>query len=287
MISDKLRRLGDFHKAGEDYQAARGVIFGMPMDFTTSFRPGTRFGPARIREASYGLEEYSFKLHKALSDKAYFDAGDVFCPFGNVEQSLANIEEVADQVVRDGKIPLALGGEHLCTLPVLRAVHRRYPNMAVIHLDAHADTADTLFGERFSHGTFLRRAAEEFLGARNLYQFGIRSGTEDEWVFGREYAHLYDHDIFPHLPQVLEQLKGRPLYVTLDIDVCDPAVAPGTGTPEPGGASAKEILEAIWALEGSNVVAFDLVEVLPALDESDRTSVLAAKLLREAILTIL
>lgn len=287
MTNDKLQRLGRFHKAADDYDKAKGVIFGMPMDFTTSFRPGTRFGPARIREASFGLEEYSFRLHKALSDKAFYDAGDVFCPFGNVEASLANIEEVADQAVRDGKIPLALGGEHLCTLPVLRAVHRRHPDLAVVHFDAHADTADTLFGERFSHGTFLRRAAEEFLGAKNLFQFGIRSGTEDEWIFGREYAHLYDHEIFPHLPRVLEQLKGRPLYVTLDIDVCDPAVAPGTGTPEPGGVSAKEILEAVWALEGSQVVAFDLVEVLPALDESDRTSVLAAKLMREAILTIL
>lgn len=287
MNNDKLQRMGYFMKAGEDYAAARGVIYGMPMDFTTSFRPGTRFGPTRIREASYGLEEYSFKVHEALSSKSYTDVGDVFCPFGNVETSLANIEEVVDQIVHDGKVPLGLGGEHLCTLPALRAVHRRYPKLVVIHLDAHADTADKLFGERISHGTFLRRACEEFLDPKSLFQFGIRSGSEDEWVFGREYSHLYDHEVLPDLPQVLEELKGRPIYFTLDIDVCDPAVAPGTGTPEPGGIDAKEVLQSIWSLRNSQVVGFDLMEVLPALDESDRTSVLAAKIMREAILTIL
>ncbi len=275
-----------FNGSSEDYEGAQAVILGLPMDYTVSFRPGTRLGPERIREVSYGLELYSWHLDRSLADKRYFDAGDVNLPFGNVKASLEAITQAVSLIVQDGKMPICLGGEHLVSWGVFSAVHARYPDLVVLHFDAHADLRVEFCGEADSHATVVGNIART-LGKKRVYQFGIRSGERSELQFAREYTHLFSERIFPGLEQVLPDLKDKPVYITLDIDVLDPAFAPGTGTPEPGGVSSADILRAIHLLGECNVVAFDLVEVAPNLDSSEITQLLAAKLVREALLSFL
>ncbi|WP_207706615.1 agmatinase [Desulfallas thermosapovorans] len=278
-----LESCGGFMGAGNDYRSARLVLVGAPMDFTVSFRPGTRSGPRRIREVSVGLEEYSPYLQRDLKDYCYYDAGDVVLPFGHVPQSLNRLESVVGQLLADGKFPLVLGGEHLIALAPVKQMARAFPGLNVLHFDAHADLREDYLGESLSHATVMRRVAE-VVGSRNLHQFGIRSGTAGEFAYGRENTGFYPFEILTPLQQVVDRLHGCPVYVTLDIDVVDPAFAPGTGTPEPGGCSSAEIMAALHMLKGLNVVGMDLVEVCPVYDQSDRTSLLAAKLVREAIL---
>jgi agmatinase len=275
-----------FNGACENYDEAQAVILGLPMDYTVSFRPGTRLGPERIREVSYGLELYSWHLDQTLADRRYFDAGDVNLPFGNVRASLQAIKQAVSVIVQDGKMPICLGGEHLISWGVFQAVYAQYKDLVVVHFDAHADLRAEFFGEADSHATVIGNVART-LGKKRVYQFGIRSGEKEELLFAKEYTHLYSERIFPGLEQALPELKGKPVYVTLDIDVVDPAFAPGTGTPEPGGCTSAEIMRAIHRLGECNVVAFDLVEVAPQLDSSEITQLLGAKLIREAMLSFL
>lgn len=268
------------------YEQASKVIYGMPMDYTVSFRPGSRFGPARIREASIGLEEYSPYMDKHLEEVDYYDAGDILFPFGNPAKSLDLIEEYIDQLLRDEKFPLGLGGEHLCTWPVLKAMHRKYPDMALIHIDAHADLRTEYEGEVLSHSTPVRKACD-LLGPENVYSFGIRSGMREEFEYARTSGMtLEKFDVAEPLKRHLPKLAGRNVYVTIDIDVLDPAHAPGTGTAEAGGITSKELLEAIVAIAESDikVIGADLVEVAPAYDPSDQTAIAASKFIREMIL---
>lgn len=275
-----------FLGASGDLEAARGVLFGVPMDYTVSFRPGSRLGPQRVREASDVLEEYSLALDADLAGHPFYDAGDVVTAFGNVERSLDRVREMARRVVGMGKIPLMIGGEHLVTWPVFQAVRERYPDVRVIHLDAHADLRADYLGERLSHAAAIRLVAEELPPGR-VYQFGIRSATGDEVAYARERTVFHPGRVIePLRDEVLPQLpEDLPLYVTIDIDVCDPAFAPGTGTPEPGGITSGELLAAIHALRGRRVVGFDVVEIAPGLDPTERTVVLGAKVVRDAILS--
>ncbi|WP_019849158.1 agmatinase [Desulfitobacterium sp. PCE1] len=275
---------GVFMGGETPYEDADAVILGIPMDYTVSFRPGTRLGPLSIRNVSIGIEEYSVYLDKDLSDYAYCDCGDLSLPFGNVEKSLQVIENAAQQVLEDGKFPIFLGGEHLVTYPLLKPFMERYPELRVVHFDAHADLRTDYFGEPNSHATVMRKISEA-LGPNRVYQFGIRSGTREEFLFARENNHLVVEEVLEPLKAVLPELKGKPVYVTLDIDVVDPAFAPGTGTQEAGGCTSREIIKAIHALGELDVVGFDLVEVSPAMDSSERTALLAAKIVREAILS--
>ncbi|KKM10163.1 agmatinase [Clostridiales bacterium PH28_bin88] len=265
------------------YRDAGTIVFGLPMDFTVSFRAGARAGPQHVRKASLGLETYSVTQDRYLEEKKYHDIGDVVLPFGNVLSSLSIIEEVAKKIVADGKFPLALGGEHLVSYPLVKALAGKYPDLAVLHFDAHADLRDQFYGESLSHATVLRLIAG-LVPDKQVYQFGIRSGCREEFQFAMERTNLFKDDVLAPLRRVLPGLRGKPVYVTLDIDVVDPAFAPGTGTPEPGGCGAKEILEAVCLLGELNVVGFDLVEVSPAYDLAETTALLAAKIVREAIL---
>ncbi|MDP3058321.1 MAG: agmatinase [bacterium] len=265
---------------------ADAVIFGAPMDFTVSFRPGSRLGPQRIREVSYGIEEYSMFLNDSLFDRRYYDAGDLGLPIGNVNESLAVIYQATSTILSAGKFPICLGGEHLVTWPIIQAMYEKYPDLAIVHFDAHADLRQDYLGEPNSHATVMRRAAE-LIGPENLYQFGIRSGSREERIYADENTNIYYAQVHPALADVLPSLANRPIYVSLDIDIVDPAFAPGTGTPEPGGFTSSDILKAIHLLRFSQVVGFDLVEVLPSLDLSQITSILAAKLVREAIIGFL
>lgn len=267
-------------------EEADTVIYGMPMDWTASFRPGSRFGPNRIREASIGLEEYSPYLDRHLEEINYHDAGDMMLPFGNAKRSLDMIEGYIDQLLERNKFPLGLGGEHLVTWPVLKAMYRKYPDMAVIHIDAHADLREEYEGEPLSHSTPIRKACE-LIGPENIYSFGIRSGMREEFTYAKESGmHMSKFEVLSPLERVLPTLSGRPVYVTIDIDVLDPAFAPGTGTAEAGGISSKELLGAIHAIVGSevDVVGADLVEVAPAYDPTEQTQIAASKFVREMLL---
>lgn len=282
-MRELLEQRGVFMGAGGEYGPAGVVILGAPMDFTVSFRPGTRLGPGRIRDVSVGLEEYSPYLDRDLADCCFYDAGDVVMPMGHPRESLRRLGAVVKQLLADGKLPLVLGGEHLVSLAAISEAAAKYPDLVVLHLDAHADLRDDYLGEQLSHASVMRRVLE-VVGGENLYQLGIRSGTAAEFAFGRRNTRFHPFEILAPLRKIVPLLRGRPVYVTLDIDVVDPAFAPGTGTPEPGGCSAAEIIKAVHLLEGLNVVGADLVEVCPVYDQSERTSLLAAKLVREIIL---
>ncbi|WP_028393403.1 agmatinase [Bacillus cihuensis] len=275
-----------FIKSHPNYEESKAVLYGMPMDWTVSFRPGSRFGPARIREVSIGLEEYSLYLDRELEEVKFFDAGDIPLPFGNPERSVAMIEEFVDKVLADGKIPIGMGGEHLVTWPVIKAMHKKYPDMAIIHMDAHTDLREDYEGEPLSHATIIRKSAE-LIGPSNVYSFGIRSGLKEEFQWAKENGmKIAPFEVLEPLKKVLPELAGRPVYVTIDIDVLDPAHAPGTGTVDCGGITAKELLASIHEIAHSElqVIGCDLVEVAPIYDPSEQTMNTASKLIREMIL---
>lgn len=275
-----------FIKSKQNYDEAQAVIYGMPMDWTVSYRPGSRFGPGRIREASIGLEEYSPYLDRELDDVNYFDAGDIPLPFGNAEKSLELIAGFIRQLLINGKIPVGMGGEHLVSWPVMKTVADNYDNLAVIHMDAHTDLREEYEGEPLSHSTPIRKIAE-YIGPKNVYSFGIRSGMKEEFDWAKENGmQIHKFEVLEPLKKVLPTLEGRPVYVTIDIDVLDPAHAPGTGTVDCGGITSRELLASIHAIanSGVNVVGFDLVEVAPVYDPSEQTVNTASKLLREMIL---
>ncbi|MET3575744.1 agmatinase [Bhargavaea ullalensis] len=275
-----------FIKSGTDYGKADAVIYGMPMDWTVSWRPGSRFGPGRIREASIGLEEYSPYLDRELDDIRYFDAGDIPLPFGNAEKSLKLIGGFVRQLLSDGKIPAGMGGEHLVSLPAMQETAAKYPDLAIIHMDAHTDLRTEYEGEPLSHSTPIRKIAEQ-IGPHNVYSFGIRSGMKEEFDWARENGmHISKFDVLEPLKEILPTLAGRPVYVTIDIDVLDPAHAPGTGTVDCGGITSRELLASIHEIARSDVrvAGFDLVEVAPVFDPSEQTVNTASKLFREMLL---
>jgi len=275
-----------FIKSHPSFEESEAVIYGMPMDWTVSYRPGSRFGPARIREVSIGLEEYSPYLDRELEEVKYFDAGDIPLPFGNAERSIQIIEEFVDNLLEHDKFPLGMGGEHLVTWPVIKAMYKKYPNLAVIHMDAHTDLRVDYEGEPLSHATPIRKAAE-LIGPENIFSFGIRSGMKEEFEWAKEVGlHISKFEVLEPLKEVLPKLSGRPVYITIDIDVLDPAHAPGTGTVDAGGITSKELLAAIHEIARSDihVVGADLVEVAPVYDHSEQTANTASKLIREMIL---
>lgn len=273
-----------FMASSGNYLEASIVMVGVPMDFTCSFKPGTRFGPQKIRQVSIGVEEYSVYMDRSLEEVKFFDGGDLDLPFGNVESSLNMIAEAAEEILNDNKFPLFIGGEHLISVPVIRKVHEKYGNdLVVLHFDAHADLREGYLGCPNSHASAIRRLMD-FMPGRNIYQFGIRSGTRDEFEYAEKNTNMFKFDVLEPLKSVIPYIGQRPVHVTLDIDVVDPAYANGTGTPEPGGISTKELIESVNLLKTLNLVGFDLVEVSPLYDISDRTALLAAKVIRDIIL---
>ncbi|MCX7746611.1 MAG: agmatinase [Clostridia bacterium] len=275
-----------FMASCQNYEEAQVVMVGVPMDFTCSFRPGTRFGPQKIREVSIGIEEYSIYMDKDLLDYHFYDCGDLDMPFGNVEKSMEIIGNSAAEIIADGKFPLFVGGEHLISVPVIREVYKKYGDeLVVIHFDAHADLREGYIGCENSHASAVRRLTD-FMPGRNIYQFGIRSGTKDEFEFAKANTNMYPFEVIEPLKDVVKKIGGKPVYFTLDIDVVDPAYANGTGTPEPGGINSRELLECLRLMRSLNIVGFDLVEVSPPYDASDRTALLAAKVIRDIILMV-
>lgn len=268
-----------------DYKTADTVLFGAPYDCTTSFRPGTRFASAAMRRESFGLELYSPYQGKELTDRRIFDSGDIELPFGAPEPALKMIEKRAAAVLKDGKRPFMLGGEHLVTLGAVRAAVKKFPDLHILHFDAHADLRDDYLGQKLSHACVLRRC-HEFVGDGKIYQFGIRSGDKSEFVWGREhvFTRLFD---FEGLDGALQALAGVPVYLTVDLDVLDPSVFPGTGTPEPGGVSFDALRKAVTdACRTLNVVAADVNELSPHYDASGASTAVACKIVREMLIAL-
>ncbi len=278
------RNVETFLGCDNAYGESKIVLFGAPFDSTTSYRPGTRFASKTMRSESFGLETYSPYQDRDLEDIPVFDGGDLELCFGNTEKALSPIEAFSEQILADGKIPCMIGGEHLVTLGAMRAAVKRYPDLHVVHFDAHADLRDEYLGEPLSHAAVLHRVWE-LVGDEKIFQFGIRSGDRSEFVWGKNHVNTQKFN-FDGLEQAVEKLRGEPVYFTIDLDVLDPSVFPGTGTPEPGGVTFLQLLEAAIKVSRLNIVGFDLVELSPVYDQSGVSTAVACKMLRELLLAI-
>lgn len=279
------RNVETFIGCDSDYTDASIVLFGAPFDSTTSFRPGARFGPAAMRHESFGLETYSPYQDRDLMDYAVFDSGDLELCFGSPELALADIQHRAAQIIRDGKLPLLLGGEHLVTLGAFRAALETWPELHIIHFDAHADLREDYLGARLSHACVLRRC-HDLIGDGRIHQFCIRSGDRAEFRFASAHTHLHKFN-FDGLEETVAALGDTPVYFTIDLDCLDPSCFPGTGTPEAGGVTFPQLLAAIRTVAKANVVAADVNELAPMLDASGASTALACKVLRELLLALL
>lgn len=268
-----------------DYEEAGVVLFGAPFDSTTSYRPGTRFGSAAIRRESYGLESFSPYQERDLLDCRIFDSGDIELPFGNPTRALSMIEERAATILQDGKLPFLTGGEHLVTLGAFSAVYDRYPDVHILHFDAHADLRQEYLGSELSHACVLRRCWDK-TGDGRIHQFGIRSGDRDEFLWGKDHVETHRFTL-DTLEETVARLGDVPVYLTVDLDVLDPSVFPGTGTPEPGGVSFDDLRRAVTLVcSRAHVVGCDVNELSPPYDPSGISTAAACKIVREMLLAL-
>lgn len=268
------------------YNESKIVLWGAPFDSTTSFRPGARFGSAAIRHESFGIETYSPYQDKDLTDIKVFDCGDLELCFGSSESALNDIEEQTEKILNDGKLPIMIGGEHLVTYGAVKAVFKKYPELRIIHFDAHADLRDDYLGVKLSHACVLRRC-HGLVGDGKIHQFCIRSGERDEFKFAASHTDMHKFN-FDGLKEVCEELSknNTPVYFTIDLDCLDPSMFCGTGTPEAGGVNFAQLLDAILTVSKTNIVGADVNELAPMLDASGASTAVACKVLRELILSI-
>lgn len=278
------KNIETFLGCDNDYKESDIVIFGAPFDSTTSYRPGTRFASRTMRAESYGLETYSPYQDLDLEDFKIFDAGDLELCFGDTELALKDITEMTRTILSDGKLPFMIGGEHLVTLGAVRAIAEKYPDLHIVHFDAHADLREEYLGARLSHASVIHRCWD-IIGDGKIYQFGIRSGDRAEFEWGKNHVITQKFD-FSGLEDVIKKLKDKPVYFTLDLDVLDPSVFPGTGTPEAGGVSFTQLLDAILKVGELNIVGTDINELSPMLDQSGASTAVALKIMREWLLRL-
>lgn len=274
-----------FMGCDDPVEKAETVLFGAPFDSTTSYRPGARFASAAIRRESYGIESYSPYQDRDLLDAPIADLGDLELCFGDTQAALAQIKAGTQDILQKGKRPFLVGGEHLVTLGAFQAVWEQWPDVALIHFDAHADLRQDYLGNRLSHACVIRRIWE-LVGDGRIYQFGIRSGDKEEWQWSREHVSMTPFRL-EGIETLLEYLPGRPVYFTVDLDVLDPAVFPGTGTPEPGGIAFEELRQAVTQVcSMANIVACDVNELSPHYDQSGISTITACKIIREMLLAL-
>jgi len=270
------------------YEEAKVVVFGAPFDGTTSNKAGTKFAANAMRLESVGLETYSPLLDLDLEDARVCDVGDVELSYGVAELMVLELEAAVHGILTDGKVPLMIGGEHLVSYPAVVAISKIYPDVHVIHLDAHTDLREEFGGSKLSHATVLKRIWD-ILGDGRIFQFGIRSGTKEEFDFARVHHHTYMESLrINTIGNVLESLTGKKVYITIDLDVLDPSIMSGTGTPEAGGITYRELEEFFVLLRNANVeiVGADMVELSPAHDPSGVSTATACKVLREMALIL-
>lgn len=279
------KNIQTFIACDSEYEDAGIVLFGAGFDGTTSFRPGTRFAPSVIRSESFGIETYSPYQDKDMEDYNFFDSGDLELPFGNTRDTLVKIAWNTEQILNDGKIPFMIGGEHLVTFGSVMAVNEKYDDFYIIHFDAHADLRDDYMEQKLSHACVLRRC-HELIGDGHIFQFGIRSGDREEFKFAQEHTEMHKFN-FDGLAETVKKLKGKNVYLTVDLDVLDPSIFPGTGTPEAEGVSFKELREAVTLVcRKLNVVGCDVNELSPHYDQSGVSTAVACKIIREMLLAL-
>ena len=260
-----------------DYASSDIIMLGLPFDGTVSYRPGSRFAPEQIRLASWGLEEYSPNFDKHLEDVNFHDAGDLELPLGNTYKSLEVIEQNVEDIYKDGKKVFGIGGEHLVTLPEIKAVSKFYKDLAIVHFDAHTDLREEYLGEEMSHSAVIRHASK-IVAPENIKQIGIRSGMKEEFEFMKK------HGTLVHKFEELDVLKSKKIFVTVDLDVLDPSVMPGTGTPESGGMQFRELIDWFKYLKNFDIIGADVVELAPDYDASGVSTAVAAKVIRELLM---
>ena len=279
------KNIQTFIACDSEYADSNIILFGAGFDGTTSFRPGTRFAPSAIRNESFGIETYSPYQDKDMLDYSYFDSGDLELPFGDTEKVLSDIQERSEIILNDGKIPFMIGGEHLVTLGSVRAVAEKYPDLHIVHFDAHADLRDDYLGQKLSHACVLRRC-HEIVGDGHIFQFGIRSGDRDEFKFAEKHTYMNKFNLNT-LEEITDKLKGKNIYLTVDLDVLDPSVFAGTGTPEAGGVSFDELRKALTLICSKlNIVGCDVNELSPQYDQSGVSTAVACKIIREMLLAM-
>jgi len=267
----------------DDFKESKAVLFGAPFDGTTSFKPGARFAPAAMRQDSWAIESYSPYFDKDLEDLKLFDSGDLELPFGDKKNALRMIQEHVNEIVEADKIPVMIGGEHLVSLAPVKALSKKYDELHIIHFDAHTDLREDYLGEALSHATVIRRIYDQ-VGVGKINQFCIRSGLKEEFEWAKKHTHL-EKFTYNTLPSCVKRLKDKPVYITIDLDVLDPSVMPGTGTPEPGGIDFHDLMNIIKELSNlNNVVGMDVVELSPKYDASGISTAVACKTLRELVL---
>ncbi len=278
------RNIHTFLACDAAFDQADLVLFGAPFDGTTSFRPGARFGPSAIRSESFGIETYSPYSGRDLVNCSVFDGGDLELPFGSTERALDMIYDYTAQLIASAKRFVMLGGEHLVTLGAVRALNEKYPDLHIVHLDAHTDLRREYLGEELSHASVMYQIWQ-LLGDGRIHQFGIRSGEKEEFDFAAAHMSQRRFDL-SGFADTVSQLRGKPVYFTLDLDVLDPSIFCGTGTPEAGGVTFKELLEAVQHLHLLDIVGCDINELAPHYDHSGASTAAACKITREIILQI-
>ncbi len=262
-----------------DYNSSDIVMLGLPFDGTVSYRSGSRFAPEQIRLASWGLEEYSPVFNKELADVNFHDAGDLEFPLGNTCKSLEQIRNNVEDIYKDGKRVFGIGGEHLVTLPEIQAIAKYVDNLAIVHFDAHTDLREVYLGEEMSHSAVIRHCSK-IVGPENIKQVGIRSGMKEEWEFMKE------HNTLCHKFSDIDCLKGKNVFVTVDLDCLDTSIMSGTGTPEAGGMTFNELNDWFYYLKDFNIVGADVVELAPDYDASGASTAVATKVIRELLMAM-
>lgn len=272
----------NFLSANASFKESKIVLLGCPFDGSASFRPGARFGPSAIRRASWGIETFSPYFERDLSQLSVHDMGDLELPLGEKKASLALIQKALRTILSKKKFPILLGGDHLITLPIVEEILRVYPHLYLIQIDAHIDLREDYLGETLSHSTVMRRVVDH-LDEGRLFQVGIRSGTEEEFKLAKKIKSIVPFDR-GSLRSMVRRLRNQPVYISLDLDVIDPSLLPGVGTPEPGGFTFERFLSLLKELQPLHVIGFDMVELTPDYDPTQVSSVTASVLLREMIL---
>ena len=266
----------NFIGANVDFDTSKIIMLGMPFDGTCTNRPGTRFAPQQIRVESVGIEEYSPYFNTNLSDLNFYDAGELELPFGATNEALKIIEKNTDEIYRQNKKILGIGGEHLVTLGSIRGILKHFDNVAIVHFDAHTDLREQYLGVELTHSGVMYQISR-LVGFENIVQIGIRSGEKEEFELIKKYStQIYK-------PCELERFKDKNIFVTIDLDVLDPSIMSGTGTPEAGGLSYRELMEWILELKKYNIIGADIVELAPDLDPTKVSTATACKLIREVL----
>ena len=295
MTKSNLKDLSLFNNDGAIFMAAqRGIdqcrvsLLGVPYDGTCCFRPGARFGPSAVREDSYGIETYCPQLNLDLEDIKFADIGSLDVPLGDAKLTLDYISDATNILLKNNLKPLIIGGEHSITSGIIKSIITNYPDLIMLQLDAHADLRDEWLGSKYSHACTMKRCLE-ILPSKKIFQIGIRSGTKSEFLEMNNSKRLIQHTLGENaksLEKALKSFKGRPIYLTFDLDWFDPSIMPGTGTPEPGGYFWGDFAAIIDVIKSHNLIGADVVELSPKLDNTGISSILAAKVIRSLIMLL-